>query len=206
MSTRGRPRAFDKDKALHQAMLVFWAHGYEGASLGMLTEAMGINRPSLYSSFGCKEELFRQVIAYYLNTVGVNIIERMENAPSAREGIYNVLRINAEIYARSDCPTGCLVVTSSIIAAPDNDAICDFLSQQRKLGFDAFQRRIERDIEAGQLPPTLDARALANFYTTLLQGLSLRARDGAKMEDFMSIIDTAMSLWDTLTPGHESRL
>src|SRR5216110_2342376 len=64
---RGRPRAFDTDAALERAMHVFWAKGYEGASLSDLTRAMRINRPSLYAAFGNKEELFRKVLDRYMD-------------------------------------------------------------------------------------------------------------------------------------------
>src|SRR2546430_15073461 len=62
---RGRPRAFDPDAALERAMHVFWAKGYEGASLSDLTRAMRVNRPSLYAAFGNKEQLFRKVLDRY---------------------------------------------------------------------------------------------------------------------------------------------
>jgi len=65
VKTRGRPRAFDADAALDRAIEVFWEHGYEGASLADLTDAMGINRPSMYAAYGNKEELFRRAVARY---------------------------------------------------------------------------------------------------------------------------------------------
>src|SRR3954463_3624794 len=66
MTARGRPRKFDADQALDAALAVFWRKGYEGASLPDLTEAMGINRPSLYAAFGNKEELFRRAVDRYV--------------------------------------------------------------------------------------------------------------------------------------------
>src|SRR5258708_20268255 len=61
----GRTRQFDVDEALDRALQVFWARGYEGATLPELTRAMGINRPSLYAGFGNKQQLFRQAINPY---------------------------------------------------------------------------------------------------------------------------------------------
>ncbi|MFD0516651.1 TetR/AcrR family transcriptional regulator [Paractinoplanes durhamensis] len=61
----GRPRGFDAEAALDRAIEVFWRQGYEGASLSDLTEAMGINRPSLYAAYGNKDDLFRLAVARY---------------------------------------------------------------------------------------------------------------------------------------------
>lgn len=63
--TRGRPLAFNQDEALDKALKVFWSRGYEGTSMSELTEALGINKPSIYAAFGNKEELFRKALARY---------------------------------------------------------------------------------------------------------------------------------------------
>src|SRR5437867_1876189 len=63
---KGRPREFDAEQALDAALLLFWRHGYEGTSLAALTDAMGINTPSLYAAFGSKEMLFRRALDRYL--------------------------------------------------------------------------------------------------------------------------------------------
>src|SRR5262252_2095208 len=80
---RGRPRAFDRDRALDQALQVFWRKGYEGASLSDLTRAMGINRPSLYAAFGNKKSLFRQVLDRYIEGPGAYAGEALKQ-PTAR--------------------------------------------------------------------------------------------------------------------------
>lgn len=72
----GRPREFDPDLALQKALEVFWKKGYEGASLPDLTEAMGINKPSIYATFGNKEQLFLKAIELYETQVGAFSILR----------------------------------------------------------------------------------------------------------------------------------
>src|SRR5919112_1807947 len=98
MAERGRPRAFDRSAALRRAMEVFWQCGYEGASLGDLTAAMGINRPSLYAAFGCKEALFREAVALYDAEEGAEADRALRECRTAREAIEAVLRDKARTY------------------------------------------------------------------------------------------------------------
>src|SRR5579863_5602053 len=86
----GRPREFSEATALDAAMRVFWEKGYEGASLDDLTQAMGINRSSLYASFGDKEELFNRVIARYAQGPIAFIHEALQQT-TARAVIENLL-------------------------------------------------------------------------------------------------------------------
>src|SRR5258706_1307538 len=86
----GRPRAFDPDAALERAMHVFWAKGYEGASLSDLTQAMRINRPSLYAAFGNKEQLFRKVLDRYASGPLAYFGQALE-APKARVVVEQIL-------------------------------------------------------------------------------------------------------------------
>jgi AcrR family transcriptional regulator len=199
MAERGRPRAFDRNAALRRAMEVFWARGYEGASLGELTEAMDINKPSLYAAFGCKEALFREAVALYDATEGAPIQRALDAAPTARAAVEASLRHNARAYARDDQPRGCMVVLASLLGTPENEAVRRFLKENRALGEEAVRRRIERGIAEGDVPTGADTRRMAAFYTTVTQGLSVQARDGASAEALDAIVDAAMAAWDKLT-------
>ena len=198
MAERGRPRGFDRQEALRRAMILFWARGYEGTSLGELTAAMGINKPSLYSAFGCKEELFRQAVALYDETEGGLVQQALDAASTACAAIEAVLRVNAEAYASPRKPLGCMIVLSSLIGAPENEALRGFLTKLRRQGETDLRRRIERGIAEGDVPPGTDARRLATFYTTVLQGLSVQARDGASRKTLNAVVDAAMTAWDAL--------
>lgn len=199
MAGRGRPREFDRAAALRRAMDVFWRRGYEGASIGDLTKAMGINAPSLYACFGCKEALFRAAVALYNETEGAATDRALERAPTARTAVAAMLRDNAEAYARPKRPPGCMVTLAATVGSAENQEVRDFLSQCRQQAQDALQLRLERGIAEGDVPAATDTTALAAFYYTVLQGLSIQARDGASRAALHRIVDCAMAAWDRLT-------
>src|SRR6266404_2363210 len=92
----GRPRAFDIEKTLERALQVFWEKGYEGSSLSDLTEAMGINRPSLYAAFGNKEALFRKALDRYVEKTRAFVRDAI-NEPTARGVAERLLRSPADM-------------------------------------------------------------------------------------------------------------
>ena len=119
MASRGRPRSFDRAAALRQAMAVFWQRGYEGTSLGDLTAAMGINRPSLYAAFGCKEALFHEAVALYDAVEGGATARALQDEPTARAAVEAMLCDNAEAYAAPDKPPGCMIVLGAMLGTPE---------------------------------------------------------------------------------------
>jgi AcrR family transcriptional regulator len=196
---RGRPRNFDRAEVLRKAMAVFWERGYEGTSLADLTDAMGIERPSLYAAFGCKEALFREAIDLYNETEGLPARRGLTSAPTARESIDKMLRGYAESYTQSGKPPGCMIVLSALLGTPQNRKIRDHLARHRRQSHAELKARIERGIEEGDVPAGADADELAAFYSTILEGLSIRARDGAPRKTLNAIVDSAMTSWDALT-------
>ena len=198
MAERGRPRSFDREEALRSAMELFWARGYEGTTVGDLTEALGINKPSLYAAFGCKEALFREALELYDLLEGRAIEQAMEEASTAREAVEAALRINATAYCRPDRPTGCMVVLSALIGAPENEPVRAHVAQNRKQGQQAMRERVERGIAEGDVPESTDAAQVAAFYTTVLHGLSVQARDGASPGELVATVDRAMAAWDVV--------
>lgn len=193
--TIGRPRGFDRDTALLAAMRTFWAQGYEGTSVQDLVDAMGVNKPSLYSTFGCKEEIFREAVELYDRLEGRATSESLSKATTARDAVEIMLRSNARAYAVEEGPRGCMIVLSSLLGAPENESVRRFLADNRLNGEMTLRDRIARGIAQGDLSPSADVDRLAAFYTTVLEGLSIQARDGASAEKLNMIIDAAMLVW-----------
>lgn len=195
LAKRGRPKHFDREEALQAAMHVFWARGYEGASIQDLTAAMGINKPSLYSTFGCKEELFREAVSLYDKLEGAIVSGSLDAATSARSAIEDMLRANAKSYTSPEKPRGCMIVLASLLGAPDNQDVRTFLTENRLSGEQALRQRLERGLSDGDLVSDANIDQLAAFYTTVLEGLSIQARDGASSNKLSIIIDAAMMAW-----------
>ena len=198
MSGRGRPREFNRDAALRRAMVLFWERGYEGTSLDDLTRAMGISKPSLYAAFGCKEDLFRDALALYDATVGAETNRALRDEPTARRAVEAMLRGNAEYYAGRNKPSGCMIVLAAALGSPHCRPVRDHAAHLRRGGRALLRRRLEQGIEDGDLPAGTDAGRVAAFYTAVLHGMSIEARDGASRKALHAIVDTAMAAWDAV--------
>jgi AcrR family transcriptional regulator len=198
---RGRPREFDRDAALRRAMELFWRHGYEGTSLAELTAAMDINKPSLYAAFGSKELLFREAITLYDATDG-SATHRALNEKTARAAVESMLRGNAEFYAQAGKPSGCMIVLAAALGSDESESARRFVVKLRRESQRALEKRFDRAVAEGDLPRSVDRRSLAAFYMTILNGLSVQARDGAGREELHDIVDRALAAWEGLAAAH----
>jgi AcrR family transcriptional regulator len=198
MAPRGRPRSFDRDDALKKAMELFWSQGYDGTSLSDLTKTMGINAPSLYAAFGCKEALFREAADLYIKTVGGVTTRALDAGRTARNSVEAMLRAAAE-QPRGHLPTGCLVVHGAPNRTADSKGAHTHLAELRRQTREHILARLKRGVAEGDLAAGADLAAIAGFYTTVLHGLAVQSRDGMPRQAQGAIIDCAMAAWDSLT-------
>ena len=200
MATRGRPRTFDPDTALRQALDLFWERGYEGTSLNDLAQAMGIASASIYACFGSKENLFRKVMALYGATSGEPPRRALREQPTARAAIHAMLRATADEITRPDTPHYCMLILAAPTGAVENDAVRELLADRRRGQFSAIKDRLARGVTDGDLTtPPAGLDAIARYYATVVQGLSIQARDGATRDELETVVTCAMAAWDMLT-------
>ena len=199
MAERGRPRGFDRDAALRRAMELFWRRGFEGVSMADLTAAMGIAAPSLYAAFGSKEALFREAIALYRATDGAATRRALDCQRTARAAVEAMLRDNADAFTDPALPNGCFVILGAINTAPEHEGVRAHLLDLHKESCGLLLRRLEQGAAAGEFPTGTALSPLAGFYSTVLAGLSIKARDGTSRAEMHAIIDHAMAAWDAMT-------
>jgi AcrR family transcriptional regulator len=202
MGTRGRPRLFDRDVALRKAVEVFWERGYEGTSIKDLTEAMNIAPPSIYACFGSKEGLFREAMELYTATEGQVPRIPLREELTTREAIHAMLRAAADVITLPGLPHGCMLVLGAPTGAVENHAVRAYLAEGRRAQRDEIRERLARGVAEGDLLAS-DERldAMARYFATIVQGLSVQARDGATREDLETVIACAMAAWETLAPA-----
>jgi AcrR family transcriptional regulator len=190
---RGRPRSFDRDAALERAMEVFWKHGFEGTSLSDLTEAMDINPPSLYAAFGDKENLFLEAVLRYQATRRAAC--PYADAPTARDAVEVMLTYAVNEFAKPGNPPGCMMVMAATTSTTSSPKLQAALAEIRAGSRAHLKARIDRGLREGELPRGTDTGALADFYATILSGMSLQARDGASRKRLLATVAAAMGAW-----------
>lgn len=205
MATRGRPRTFDPDIALEQATSLFWERGYEGTTLSDLAHTMGIASASIYACFGSKADLFRQVMQRYGTTYGGPPKRALTDNPTARAAVHAMLKATVDQITRPDAPHYCMLILAAPTGAVENHAVREFLADIRRSQFTAIKQRLDQGVADGDLTaPDEAVAAIARYYATVVQGLSVQARDGATRNDLEAIIACAMTAWDTLTAVAET--
>ena len=192
----GRPRAFDPDTALERAMHVFWAKGYEGASLSDLTRAMRINRPSLYAAFGNKEEFFRKVLDRYVNGP-LAYFGKALAAPKARDAIEQIFFGAARMAGDPRLPAGCLMVQGALAIGKAARSVRKEAAGRRARSEVALRRRFQRAKREGDLSKNADPAELARYVMTALQGMAVQGADGTSPDQLRPVAQVAMRAWPT---------
>lgn len=189
---RGRPRSFDPEEVLDAAVLVFWEKGYDGASIEDLTEAMGINRPSLYSTFGSKRELFIQAIDRYAATHGNRAFSAFRLEPDNRKAVERFFEASIECATEDGKPRGCLINTIATEAAENDAELRDKLSKMLSKTDTAMAKRIKAN-QDDVTSKIHDPEGLARMAHSVTHSIMTRARAGASRQELADIANSFMA-------------
>lgn len=168
-----RTREFDEEKVLDAAMQLFWEKGYEATSLSDLTSRMGIQRPSIYSTFGDKKELFEAALRKYTMSRASEIRTKLQNQPSVKEAFRHFFREVADEEYAEGLSRGCFCINTMVELAPHDEKF-EILTREHQMYLSViFQETIERGIQSGELDSGIEAKATAQALIVSLIGLTV---------------------------------
>ncbi|MEJ1992554.1 MAG: TetR/AcrR family transcriptional regulator [Maritimibacter sp.] len=176
---RGRPRKFDRDEALRQAMEVFWTNGYDGTSVAQLVEVMGIVSPSIYAAFGSKEELFREAVELYIEAEFGPIWAALYDVDDPREALLKMFFASIDKLVSGGTQRGCLIMLGTGLLGGGDPKVRAFLQQKRAEGIPKLADWLKQAMAAGHLAPDTDPVMLARVIMAYFGGLNIEAADGA---------------------------
>ena len=191
-----RTKQFDETQALVSAMRVFWEKGYEGTSIHDLEQAMGLNRTSIYNTFGNKRAIFNRVMSCYKESVMASLFAELDNAPDIREGVRRLLNAALDIHFDKDNPGGCLVVLS-VLESGQHDAESQLAMQQTLQDLKtALQARLSKAKKAGELAKDLDVGSTATTISTTMTGMMVMGKANFTKASLKKTINQVVSLLD----------
>jgi TetR/AcrR family transcriptional repressor of nem operon len=191
-----RPKEFNPDEVIDKAMQIFWHKGYEATSMEDLLTAMNLNRGSLYDTFGDKRQLFLKVIDRYCTGVVGEKFALLDQPGPALPQLRRFLRTMIDGALADPLRRGCLIANSVMELAPHQKDIRQTLTQAMTMAEEAFFRVLRRAKDQGELAPDKDARALAQFLATMLQGTIVMIKAGASEAQIVQTANTALSVLD----------
>lgn len=191
---RGRPRKFDEDETLDQIMQVFWKNGYAATSLDQIAEATGLNRPSLYSAFGSKKDMYLTIVDRFADRMHIYLREAGGNATGVRPRLKAILAAAIDLYTGqtelNGAPYGCLAISTL-----QTEAVQD---AEFREALDAVIARMDKGIASlirhetqGTMAET-EIKEAAQHLALILHGLSIRARAGESPEVLKALAESAV--------------
>jgi len=200
---RGRPRSFDEDTVLDAAVLVFWEKGYDGTSIEDLTTAMGINRPSLYATFGGKRDLFIRAIDRYASTHGNRTFSAFWNERDNQRAIERFLEASVECAVGQGTPRGCLINNVATDAAETDPELRAKLSKMFSKTDQAIANRLRAN-QGDEAEDALDPEATARMAHSITHSIMTRARAVATKEELNGIATSFVNLLFPTQPRRTS--
>lgn len=193
-NARGRPRQFDRGKALEAALALFWRQGYMQTTTLQLCKAMGINSPSLYCAFGSKGKLFLEALVFYRQKYWYGEFAAFRAEPDLRKATEELFYRAAAILLSSAAPCGCMTVLSAMTLPDCEPELVQAVALMREETRRMFEDKLRQAQVAGQISASCDVTAIAGALTNFFEGLALHARGPVSLPQLRAIAQTGVRL------------
>ena len=189
-----RVKLFDEKEVLTRAMNLFWKQGYSATSVQDLVSYLGINRASLYDTFGDKEKLFKKSFELYRKQSIDKICELFQNQSNVKEG-FSILFNNAVNESLLDKDRkGCFAVNNTTELVPNNESCLEILSSNRRNFENIFYEYLKMGQKKGQLVECKDLKSLASFLFVIYNGILVVSKIQTNKKELTDSVNLALSL------------
>jgi TetR/AcrR family transcriptional regulator, transcriptional repressor for nem operon len=189
-----RTKEFEPERALENAMDLFWRRGYEATSVQDLLSEMGIGRGSMYGTFGDKRALFLAALDRFEETRVSRANEILEGSTSAVQGIRRLFETTIEGLVAYEPRRGCLLANTAVELAPHDEEVAGRISRYVGRTEEAFEQALVRGRATGEIPADKDPKALARFLVNTQHGLRVLARAGVDRAVLDDSVRTALEV------------
>ncbi|MEU1371965.1 TetR/AcrR family transcriptional regulator [Streptomyces sp. NPDC005803] len=190
----GRPKQFDPETAVEQAMQVFWRRGYSGTSPQCLIDTLGIGKGSLYNAFGGKRQLFDLALRHYLDAHAAAMDALLEESGPVKERLRGTLHLLADTDFADPERRGCLAMNTAMEFGHDDAALAAMVREMLDRTDRTLQALLEEGQRAGDITLERDARDLAALLLNTVTGLRVMARIESGPDRMKRAIDTTVDL------------
>ncbi len=191
-----RHKQFDKEEVLTKAMETFWHYGYEGTSVQVLVKNMGINRGSLYDTFGDKFSLFKAAITHYENNVVKDNFARLKTPEASKNAIIELMYKFVEILTNDELRRGCLLTNTAVEVCPHDSDTSSLIATNYRSMEKSFLLALTNAQQKGEISSHHNLNVLAAYLTSSLQGLIVISKVNPDVNKLRDIVKTIVSVLD----------
>ncbi len=191
-----RIKLFDREEVLEKAMKLFWKQGFYATSIQDLVNDLGINRASIYDTYGGKKELFLQAFRLYRKTSLDELKTFLYSHSSIKEGFLNLFLLVVDEGIKDTEKKGCFVVNSTTELASDDEMIFNIVKENRIVFEELFYDHLSLGVERKEIAPNKDLKAIASFLFTFNNGLKVMLKTGASRDELKNSVHLALSVLD----------
>ena len=191
--SRGRPKKFDFEEASERALELFWTQGFEGTSISDLSEALNMNRPSIYASFGNKDTLFKLSLKRYTSNQ-LQFIDAAIAKPTLNEVVDMLFKSEIALLTEHEMPRGCLLVQAAASCSKESESMKELLNNQRK----AIEAKLRKRIQLAQLKKDFSMQqspsVLAKSIMAIYEGISIQAASGSAKAELLNVAELSKKI------------
>ena len=189
-----RVKLFDENEVLTKAMNLFWKQGYSATSVQDLVSYLGINRASLYDTFGGKDQLFKKSFELYRKINLEGVMHFFETRPNVKIGFSELFHTAIQEDVLDTDNKGCFVVNTTTELIPNDESLIIILEKNKQDFEMVFYNYLKKGQESGQLNTTHDLKSLATLFYTIYNGIRVVSKTRPNKKESFDAINVALLL------------